>query len=499
MRNLVERYEFVKEKVHKGFRYIMITAFIVGCIFSNEFGLSLLDNLWVVVVVALICFLIDIRLLLLVVFFSLGILRVNYVTYSPNHVSRFVDRYVTLEATVSAYPYTKGLDKVILLKPKSISLDDNPDNIKIDGGLVQIRLARYIDLDKGDRVKLKLLLEKPENFDDFDYTGYLKSNNIYALGKNPRILEITANEEVFTSNINNIRNGILSRINSYFPDPHAKLLAGMLIGTREQFSLDFANKLSISGTTHIVAVSGYNISLIINAVLSLAGFFNRRLLIKVSYIGLIIFIMIVGVDNIPALRATLMGFVLLSSMSFGRRSSGLFILLLVAMIFHLQNPFTYRSLSFQLSFSATLGLMLLSTNLRKLTRFFVPTFLQEELATTLSAIVITFPITFANFGKVTFYSLLANILVAPLIPLISFLGIAWLLLSWLGIFVEPLLRGPLWGSLEVLVLTVDKVSSLPYAGLVFTSYLPQIAVLFLLVIIILILEFSYLDFKSKRV
>lgn len=493
---LIPRLNYWTGKVGKGRMYLMLAAFIIGCVFANEFDIFIYNKLlWVGV---LVCIIFSPKYFWVVVFFCLGITRVYFVSYQANHISNYTDNTVELTATVGAYPYTKGMDKVLVLKPHKIVIIPSGENIKISGGLIQTKVSKFVDINKGDLITMEVMLEKPENFEEFDYVEYLKSNNIYATAKLSRVLKIDRTPHRFGSTINTFRSMIVTKINTNFPDPHAKLLAGMLIGTREQFSPMFANNLSISGTTHVVAVSGYNISLIINSIMSVAGFVHRKILVRISYAGLILFLLIVGIDNIPALRATMMGFALLTAMMQGRRSSGLLVLLFVALIMHLQNPFTYRSLSFQLSFAATFGLMLLSTHLTKITQKFIPKALNEDVATTLTAILVTFPVTFANFGKITTYALLANVLIAPLIPIISFSGIAWLLVSAFSESVGLLLRGFLWGCLEVLVRVINLIATFPYADLTYANNLSQLAVLVIIVIIVLLLEFNYREFKNKN-
>jgi len=492
---LISRYKYLISRIGNGRIYLILFGFIVGCVLANEVDILVYNK--IILFVLVIFGLLYPRYLLVLIFLCLGIARVHFANSQTNHISNYTDNQVKLTATVRAYPYAKGTDKVLILKPHNISFSNK--NIEIKGGLIQTKVSKFTNINKGDLVTLEMWLEQPENFLEFDYVEYLKSNNIYATGKNVRILEIEKNSNRFESVINNLRITTISKINKAFPDPHAKLLAGMLIGTREQFSSSFANNLSISGTTHVVAVSGYNISLIINSIMTVAGYINRKTLIYTSYAGLIGFILIVGIDNIPALRATLMGFALLAGMVKGRRSSGLFILLLVAVVMHIQNPFTYKSLSFQLSFAATLGLMMLSSHLSKITGKFIPKSLNDDLGSTLTAILVTFPVTFANFGKITTYALPANILIAPLIPMISFSGIIWLVVSAVNNPAAKLLEGFVWGCLEIMVKMVNLIASFPYADLTYSQNLNQLALIVVGIIIVILFEFSYREFNQKNV
>jgi competence protein ComEC len=437
------------------------------------------------------------RIFVLYMFFLLGVARVIHASnIDIEHIKYHLDNYLTIEAKVVSYPQIKNQEQILILQPRSI-INKNVES-KIKDGRVQLKLSKYFNINKGDVLKYSTLLESPENFDGFDYNEYLKSQNIYGLSKNPSNLVIFQGESLIENKITNLRKRIISEINTSFYDPHAKLLAGMLIGTREQFSPEFANNLSITSTSHVIAVSGYNISLIVVSILRCSGYINRRLLIYFTSLCLTFFIAIVGLDNLPALRAGIMGYVTLVSFLLGRRNSGVFVLLLVAGILHIHNPFTYRSLSFQLSFAATFGLMsfsaLINTSISRILKMKIG----EEIATTLTAMLLTFPVTFSNFGKITTYGLFANLLIAPLIPIITFLGIIFLLVNIMDTPITSVVRALLWGSLELMVRIINRIASLPYSDIVIDSNLDKVGIASMVLIAIIFFELKYRDYCIKN-
>lgn len=494
VKSLVGRGIYLVCNVDKKRSHLVLVSFVIGCMFANELGIpSYIEFLAIIFIILGIIFP---KYLLVLMAFLLGITRVYSINSQTNHISDYTNNKVRLTAIVGTYPSIKGADKVLVLEPQSISFEGMDTIVK--NGLVQTSISKYIEISKGDIVMLEMDLAEPESSLEFDYVGYLKSNNIYAIGKNVKVLDIKRGSNSLELATNSLRGNIVSKINKTYPDPHAKLLAGMLIGTREQFSPDFANNLSISSTTHVVAVSGYNISLIINTVMSMAGYINRKVLIYSCYVGLIGFVLLVGVDNVPAVRATLMGFALLLGMARGRRSSGLLVLLFVAVLMHIQNPFTYKSLSFQLSFVATFGLMVFNGHLSKVTKKIFPKFLNEDIGSTFTAILFTFPVVFANFGKVTLYALPANILIAPLVPMISFSGVIWFMVSFLDNTYVKLLEGLVWGSLELMIRIINLVATLPYSNLVYSGNLTQVALCVIVIITIILFEFNYREFIRKN-
>ncbi len=493
---LLLRFKYLQEKVGNNKIYFILLSYIFGCVVSNELGI-LEEKIWYLAALILSVFLFP-RTFFLVLLFLLGSLTVYLSQNRSNNLSEFTENQVELTAVIVAYPHTKGLDQVLTLKPERLEFQDGKE-IYPKQGYVQAKVSRFIHIKKGDKIEMGVYLEKPENFDGFDYVEYLKSNNIYATGNNPKLNNVESSSKFYEEKINLVRENVVMKINSTFPDPHAKLLAGMIIGTREQFSQEFAKNLSISGTTHVVAVSGYNISLIINSIMSTAGYFHRRTLIYFSYFGLLVFLLLVGVDNIPALRATLMGFVLLYAKLKGRRTSGFLILIFIAVLMHIQNPYTYRSLSFQLSFAATGGLMLISSHLTKLFSKFLPETINEDVSTTMTAIFVTFPITFANFGKVTLYALLANILIAPLVSLISLGGIFWLIISEISESLGLIVRYFVWACLELMVIVINFTAGLPFSDISYSTNLKEIAILVLAFLVIVFFEFNYREYMKKNV
>lgn len=491
-----QRYAYLKIVINRNYRILLIIGFVIGCILYEETKVTYLTE--VIAVLCIVSFIIVPRfgvILLLVLFGFLRVVLANHV--SEDHVAFHLNDEAGIRASVISYPQIRNQEQILILRPVELNIDKS--SVKIRKGYLQLKLSKYIKIGKGDLLSFSAYLEEPENFDGFDYKGHLKSQNIYVLVKNPEGIEISNNQSIVDSVISKIRTKIIHDINLSFPDPHAKLLAGMLIGTREQFSSDFANNLSITSTSHVVAVSGYNISLVSSSILRLSGFIHRKLLILLSFIGISFFLLLVGLDNLPAFRAGLMGFVMLIAIFIGRRGAGVFSLFLIAGFMHLQNPFIYNSLSFQLSFSATLGLMLLSSNLSSLlSRVFKNKFNMDEISTTFSALIVTFPITFFNFGKITVYGLLANLLIAPLIVFITFLGILFIVVNSLSTGIGYLIKTVLWGLLETMVRIVDVIATFPYSDLGFSENLSLVSIFAIITIVAFVFELNYREFSSKN-
>lgn len=495
--SIMNRYRYFVNIVKRNYRVLVIIVFIIGIIFAEEVEVRYLFE--IILILLLFSFFVSFKLGIIMFTLILGQLRSNFANQvNPSHIANYLNDQLEITASVISYPTIKDHDQILILKPHEIKHDKQIQKVRF--GYIQLKTSKYLKLEKGERVKFVARIQEPENFDEFDYISHLKSQNIYGLVDQPQKLVVTQERSMFNRKVGNFRKFIVTEINQSFPDPHAKLLAGMLIGTREQFSPKFANNLSITGTSHVVAVSGYNISLLSSSILRLSGYIHRKRLIIVSFIGLIFFLLIVGLDNVPAFRAGLMGFITLFSMLYGRKGAGVFILFLVAGIMHLQNPFIYNSLSFQLSFSATLGLMMLSNNLKLLLERFVKGKIDlSELSTTLSALLVTFPVTFPNFGKLTLYAILTNVFIAPLIVYITFLGLIHIVVNTLGGLPGVVTKAFLWGLLETMIRIIDVFATLPYADLAFTENTKLAGVIVGLVIVYITFELHFREYYKKHV
>lgn len=434
---------------------------------------------------------------IMIILFLSGFWRISsYLEINNSHIGSILGNEVIIYGSVVEYPNKKGSNQFVVIKPEKIKTEK--EVVKIENGLIQAKFSKYYDIQKGDKLVMRSKLEEPENFEEFDYREYLKTENIYALVDSPRIEDHKPTEERFERVLNNIREGVVLKINSSFPEPHGKLLAGMVLGTREEFSEEFTQALSVSGTAHVIAVSGYNIALIISALLSFSGWISRKWLLYLSYFAVFIFVGLVGFDNLPALRAGLMGFITITALIYGKNSQAIFVLSIVAALMSMQNPLVYKSISFQLSFAATLGLMVLSDNVHKTVQRFLPDAISEEFATTFTAILVTFPITFANFKTFGIFSILANILIAPFVPIVSLTGIIWLFFSSISGVLDLFLRAILWSSLEVMVKIINWIAELPYSSFVYDGGTDRISIIVVLVITVWIFESGYKNYLTKN-
>ncbi len=243
----------------------------------------------------------------------------------------------------------------------------------------------------------------------------------------PEIKVINRKEgNAIRSSLFKLKEKLVSNINSVLPQEKAALLSGLLFGERSEFTNEFEEALRKSGTTHIVALSGYNIAIIGTTLAGvLASIIGRRKAFYFSIFTIPAFVLMTGAQS-SAVRAGIMGLILLLASNQSRLYSFRNAITLTALAMLILNPRLLRfDLGFQLSFAATMGIAYLYPRLKDWIRFFQKngrlnwrtTFLQ-----TLSAQLAVSPILVISFGYVSPTAPLSNILVLEAIPLTMFFG-----------------------------------------------------------------------------
>lgn len=255
-------------------------------------------------------------------------------------------------------------------------------------------------------------------------------------------------------------------INSYLPEPQASLLNGIIFGVPLKTTKHFYNELKAVGLLHLVVLSGSNITLLADFVAISTIRFGRYISTLIAILTIIIFVIFVG-PQAPIVRAAIMGILTLVAIIYGRETIALYSLFLSGLFIGIFWPHWIKTVSFQLSFGATLGLILFANKLGGrhkrekdgLHKFI--SYIREELAITISAQIFTAPIIFIYFNQLSLVSPAANIAVAWTVAPLMVLGF---LASFLGKFWHPLGIIPAWlsyGILKYFVWIVDILSKIP--------------------------------------
>jgi competence protein ComEC len=251
--------------------------------------------------------------------------------------------------------------------------------------------------------------------------------------------------------------------NALIPEPQAGLLNGILFGVKATLSKDIYNALITTGTLHIIALSGMNISIIVGFVnLFLLRVLKRPIANVATSFIIIGFISFVGISP-SVLRAAIMAGITLLGVSFGRQTWPILAWILAVIIMLVLNPPWIFDLSFQLSVLATLGIILCGKTSEQKTRWF--SFIEDDLRVTLAAQVFTIPLIIFQFQRISLISPLTNILIGWLIGPVTLVGF---ILGIVGLVWMPLayvLAWVLWVPLTFIIEVIRLTALVPFASI----------------------------------
>ena len=283
-------------------------------------------------------------------------------------------------------------------------------------GKVLITLKPYPEFNYGDKLNFEGIIKKPSG----SYANYLAKNEISAVSVYPKTnLTKTNQGSKIKSVLFSFKEKFVLALQKILPQEEAALASGLTLGERSEFSKNLKDAMSNSGTTHIVALSGYNITVIVSTAAFLFAFYFRKNIAFIMTLALILgFVLMTGAEASVA-RAAIMGSVALLGKQIGRIYSLRNAMSVSAFLMILQNPKILAfDVGFQLSFLALMGLAYISPTIKiflKLENEKVAQW-KEILISTASAQLAVLPILISSFGKFSILSILANVLILWLIP-----------------------------------------------------------------------------------
>ena len=347
-------------------------------------------------------------------------------------------------------------------KYQKVIVQDNDKN------KILINTEIYPAYNYGDELKVKCILEQPKNFEDstFDYQMYLGKDGIFRICNKAQMTVIAKNRgNRFYSAVLAIKNKFEEKLSAVFPDPEGAYLKGLLLGGSKRMLKDLNDAFSRTGTTHTVAVSGYNVTIVAAFLMWLGIWLGlwRQQVFSFAVIGIVIFVLMTGAPS-SAVRAGIMGGLVIWAMKEGRLANSTNAIILAAAVMLAINPLLLRyDAGFQLSFLATLGIIWLYPLFEK--KFLGSGILKETILLSVAAQIFVLPILLNSFEKLSIVSPLANLLILPAIPYIMLGGFA---AGIAGFIFVPL--GMLIGFIPYLLLKVELfivlwLGNLPWAAL----------------------------------
>ncbi len=299
----------------------------------------------------------------------------------------------------------------------------------------------YPEYEYGDLVSVKGKLVAPQKFDDFDYAVYLAKDSIFSLSYYPKMEKTGDSSFSLFRKIFRVKNVFEDSVSRSIAEPNASFINGILLGSREDIPQNLKEAFNKTGTTHLLAISGYNITVVALYISVFLTFFMRRQkAFWFTICGIILFTFLTGASA-SVVRAGVMGILVLIARQAGRFYNPANSIVFAGAAMIALNPKVLRfDVGFQLSFLATLGLLylfpLIQKKMGKIPSLWT---FKDNLIATVSAQLAVLPVILYNFGSFSPVSVPANALILPAIPLAMLLGflsgISGLVWSGLGRFV----------------------------------------------------------------
>ncbi|MBM3180017.1 MAG: DUF4131 domain-containing protein [Chloroflexi bacterium] len=349
------------------------------------------------------------------------------------HIVFYNDRTYDLLITGFLVEPPDTRDKYTNLKLKVEAVDSGSGDLPVSG-LILVRVAKNQTYEYGQLVRVRGQLKTPPEDEQFSYRDYLAREGIHSYMSIAEVTELPGHGgNIVTAQIYKLKSKLLEKTYRLYQDPEASLFAGILFGVDTGLPRKLQEAFKSTGTAHIIAISGFNIAIIAGVFFSIfKNITNERLGALIAIVGIFMYAFLVGGDA-AVMRAAFMGSISLFARQIGRRNMGLNALMVVALIMALINPLVIWDVGFQLSFFATLGLILYSepfsyytgnliARLSKHDTSIFARIINENVILTLAAQLTTIPIMAYHFKRISLISFIANPFILPVQPAVMIVG-----------------------------------------------------------------------------
>jgi len=493
-------------------------AFLGGIVLGSLVSFSIW--IWITLAVAFIFVAILVRVFPLsssfprpftfILFFGLFLGAARYQYSLPKfdafHIAFYNDREYDLLITGTLVEPPDYRDTYTNLRVKVEKVDIGDGDLNASG-LILVRASNNETFEYGERVRLRGKLNTPPKNEDFSYRDYLAAKNIHSYMTSTEITVLPGNSgNPIVHALYAFKKKSLDNIYHLFPDPESSLLAGILLGVDTGLSSELHQAFKNTGTAHIIAISSFNISIIVGIFFTLfSRFFGDRRGTLIAIIGIVLYTLIFGADA-AVVRSAVMGILALWARQLGRRQTALNTLLTVAAGMCIVNPLYVWDVSFQLSFFATLGLILYATPFsdfanRIITKYFPASTVEraaklfsEFVLLTLAAQLTTIPIMAYHFQRISLVSFIANLFILPAQPAVMILGGIAVLLTLLWLPIGQIAAWVAWPFVVYTIRIVELFDRAPHGTIFLGNFSVWFVILFYAALFAV--TFSWSGFKE---
>lgn len=419
---------------------------------------------------------------------SLALFLVAHATHVPSPVTidfHAAGQKVILHGTIADYPDDRTTKIVYEVEASGLQFSQTGETLKVSGIVLVTDRSMWPRPEYGDKVTVRGVLEKPMSTDDFAYDRYLQGKNIYAVITASSWTDIQpAREFLFLKPLFASKTAIEATINRLLPQPESALLIGLLTGSRGSMSPEVLLAFKRTGLTHIIAISGFNITIIMTVIAGCLFFLPYRWRFVPTIIAITLFTIFTGASA-SVVRAAIMGILGLMAMQAGRLKDMRLIILWAAFVMLIWNPSTlWYDAGFQLSFLCVLGVSecteLLGKYLEKLPAFFG---IREGLTMTLSSQVTAVPWIAYAFGNFSLIAPISNILVGPLVPFAMLTGFFATVFGFIFTPLASVFALITWLILHIIILIASLLAAIPFAAFELPSFSVAVIVVYYLLLV----------------
>jgi competence protein ComEC len=411
------------------------------------------------------------KVTIIVSFLCMGIffgqLRVVAFHHFISHdLDRFDSNNVSIVGKIISEPISDGETQKFTFSTSNISVASSTQHVT---GNVSVTTELFPRYHYGDVVSIFGVLKKPEKVVEidgrvFDYPAYLLKDSVTHTISFGTVKSLDKNEgNRVVKFLYDIKENFVYSMQTVLPEPEAGLLAGIVLGT-QTLSKNISNDFRVAGLSHIVVLSGYNITIVADFMMAFALFFAPAYAAFVAVFSVTLFVLMAGAGA-SAVRAGIMAIVALLGKRFGKSYDAGRALFFAAFLMVVWNPETFlHDPSFHLSFLATLAMIYFSPIVFNHLTFITEKYgMRETLATTLGVNLFVLPYILYMAGSIQIFSLPANMLVLPFVSLTMFLGFLTALFGFVSYYPGLIFGLPSYAIVRYDIFIAQTISHLPFA------------------------------------
>ena len=435
--------------------------------------------------------------ILLLIFIIAGFIHIKFLKYDYEKIYISLEN-VNIVGTIVSSKKEKQYINEYKIETEKIN------NIKLKKKF--ILLTKNKEIEYGNKIKLEGTYIKPSksrNYRGFDYSNYLKTENIYGTIEQNGKIELIKEKNInyLFINLYKVKYKIIKNINNKFPEETRGVFLGILLGDKNSIEEDVRQNFADSSLSHILAVSGTHISYVVVCISVLFKKLKLNKNIRKVLTSLVLFMYLYLVDfSASATRAVIMSNIVILQMLFYRKQDTITTIAFSSIIILINNPYAILNIGFLLSYGGTIGIILFVNRISIESKedFFqrFKSYLKDICIVTISAQTIIMPIIIYYFNTISFTFIISNIIASLIIGPIIMIGLVIIAISFFKIPIISLIIRFYNILIVILVKTADIISKIPISK-IYLKTPTTLEIIFYYSVVFLIALLIYIK-KSNR-